>query len=100
MMHWRNQYFSFILSIFHIKSYPWIKLKENGRHIITNYRSSCCGSVVTNPTGTPKDTSLVPSFAQWVKGSGVAMSCGVGCRCGLDPLLLWLWHRLVATAPI
>ena len=28
------------------------------------------------------------------------MSCGVGHRCGLDPLLLWLWHRLVATAPI
>ena len=28
------------------------------------------------------------------------MSCGVGCRCGSDPALLWLWHRLVATAPI
>ena len=28
------------------------------------------------------------------------MSCGVGCRCGLDPPLLWLWHRLVATALI
>ena len=28
------------------------------------------------------------------------MSCGVGCRCGLDPALLWLWHRPVATAPI
>ena len=28
------------------------------------------------------------------------MSCGVGCRCGSDPVLLWLWHRLVATAPI
>ena len=28
------------------------------------------------------------------------MSCGVGCRCGSDPTLLWLWHRLVATALI
>ena len=28
------------------------------------------------------------------------LSCGVGCRCGLDPTLLWLWHRPVATAPI
>ena len=28
------------------------------------------------------------------------MSCGVDCRCGLDPALLWLWCRLVATAPI
>ena len=28
------------------------------------------------------------------------MSCGVGCRRGSDPMLLWLWRRLVATAPI
>ena len=28
------------------------------------------------------------------------MSCGVGCRRSSDPELLWLWHRLVATAPI
>ena len=28
------------------------------------------------------------------------MSCGVGHRRGLDPALLWLWHRPVATAPI
>jgi len=28
------------------------------------------------------------------------VSCGVGCRCGLDLVLLRLWCRLVATAPI
>ena len=28
------------------------------------------------------------------------MSCGVGRRCGSDLALLWLWHRLAATAPI
>ena len=28
------------------------------------------------------------------------MSCGVGQRRGLDPRLLWLWHRLAATAPL
>jgi len=28
------------------------------------------------------------------------MSCGVGCRRGSDPVLLWLWCRPVATAPI
>ena len=28
------------------------------------------------------------------------MSCGVGCRCNLDPLLLWLWCRLAAAALI
>ena len=28
------------------------------------------------------------------------MGCGVGCRRGSDPALLWLWRRPVATAPI
>ena len=28
------------------------------------------------------------------------MSCGVGCRRGSDPTLLWWWHRPVAAAPI
>ena len=27
---------------------------------------------------------------------GVAMSCGVGRRRGLDPMLLWLWRGPVA----
>ena len=34
------------------------------------------------------------------QGSGVAVSCGVGRRHGLDLVLLWLWHRPAATAPI
>uniref|UniRef100_A0A5G2RFV5 Receptor-type tyrosine-protein phosphatase H n=2 Tax=Sus scrofa TaxID=9823 RepID=A0A5G2RFV5_PIG len=33
-------------------------------------------------------------------GSSVAVSCGVGCRCGSDPVLLWLWRRPAAAAPI
>ena len=28
------------------------------------------------------------------------MSCGVGRRRGLEPVLLWLWRRPEATAPI
>ena len=28
------------------------------------------------------------------------MSCDVGCRHGLDPMFLWLWRSLVATALI
>ena len=28
------------------------------------------------------------------------MSCGVGQRHSSDPMLLWLWHRLAAIAPI
>ena len=34
------------------------------------------------------------------EGSGVAVSCGVGRRYGLDRSLLWLWRRPAATAPI
>ena len=34
------------------------------------------------------------------QGSGVALSCGIGHRHGLDPVLLWLWHRLAAAALI
>ena len=26
------------------------------------------------------------------------VSCGVGCRRGSDPALLWQWRRMVATA--
>ena len=33
--------------------------------------------------------------------SGITVSYGVGYRCGLDPtLLLWLWSRPAAVAPI
>ena len=28
------------------------------------------------------------------------MSCAVGRRCGSDPVLLWLWCRSAAVAPI
>ena len=33
-------------------------------------------------------------------GIWLAMGCGVGCKCNLDPALLWLWCRLVAVALI
>ena len=33
-------------------------------------------------------------------GSIVAVSCGIGRRRSLDPELLWLWCRPVATAPV
>ena len=32
-----------------------------------NYGSSCCGSVVTNPTSIHEDVGLIPGLAQRVK---------------------------------
>ena len=55
---------------------------------------------LTNLTGNHEVSGSIPGLAQWVKGSGVAVSCGVGCRHGSDPELLWLWCRPMATAPI
>ena len=53
-----------------------------------------------NPTSTHEDVGSIPGLTQWVGESGIAVSCGVGHRQGLDPALLWLWHRLVAVALI
>ena len=55
---------------------------------------------LTNPTRNHEVAGSVPALAQWVNGSGVAVSCGVGCRRGSDPASLWLWRRPVATALI
>ena len=63
-----------------------------------HFGSSHCGSVEMNPTGIHEVASLIPGLTQWVKGSGIAMHCGR--RRGLDPALLWLWHRPTAIAPI
>ena len=55
---------------------------------------------LTNPTGNHEVAGSVPGLAQWVQGSGIILSCGVGCRCGSNPALLWLWRRPAATVPI
>ena len=43
---------------------------------------------------------MIPGLAHWVKNLGMAASCGVGHRCGSDPVLPWLWHRAAAAASI
>ena len=53
---------------------------------------------VKSPTSIHEDTGSIPDLTQWFKGSGIAISCGIGHRCGSNLVLLWLWHRPAATA--
>ena len=50
-----------------------------------------------NLTGNHEVVGLIPGLTQWVKDLAL-LSCGIGCRRGLD--LALLWRRLTATAPI
>ena len=61
--------------------------------------SSRRGTAETNPTRNYEVSGLIPGLVVgW--GSGVAVSCGVDRKLGLDLALLRLWHRPAAIAPI
>ena len=43
---------------------------------------------VENPSSIFEDVGSIPGLPL-CQGSGIAVSCGVGCRRGSDPALLW-----------
>ena len=57
------------------------------------FGSSCCGSVgLQTRIGIHEDADSIPGLAQWYKLDPVLL--------WPDPMLLWLWCRLAAAAPI
>ena len=54
----------------------------------------------TNPARNLEVAGFDPWPCSVGQGSSIAVSCGVGRRCGLDPELQWLWRKSAATAPI
>ena len=76
-----------------------IKEKKKKKELKKKGGSSPCGSVVTNPTSIHENAGSIPDLTQWVKESGIDLSC-VGCRHGSDLALLWLWLQMVAVTAV
>ena len=63
-------------------------------------RSFCHGREDANPTGNHEVVGFNPWSRSVGQRSSVAMSSGVGHRCGSDPALPWLWCKPAAVALI
>ena len=55
--------------------------------------------LLSNLTSIHEDNGFDPWPHSVGSRSTVVVNCGVGCRLGSDPELLWLWCKPVATAP-
>ena len=80
-MHVSDQRLMFKLHMLHSQN-STVKTQTTQCLKKTSIGSSCCGSVVRNPTSIHEDAGLI--LGQWVK----------------DPALLWLWCRQAAAALI
>ena len=58
--------------------------------------SSHYGAAEMNQTRNHEVVGVIPGLAQWVKDPALRRNCGVGQRCSLDLMLLWLWCRPAA----
>ena len=72
--------------------------KEAAIESKVSFWSSRCGAVVNKSDWEPWGCGFDPWPCSVGWGPSIAVSYGVGCRLGSDPVLLWLWCRPAAAA--
>ena len=84
-----------VRTLLHLKEWPMCIniLKVLRRSSVINLKNLLGVPIVVRgvekPASIHEDAGWIPGLTQWVKGSGVAVSCGVGHKCGSDLALIW-----------